>query len=69
MNGRRVRAAAASGLTLTAITVIPGIAAAPPGLATPPTCSSGAHTLSHFGDHVYSETGTADTQACTPTST
>jgi hypothetical protein len=23
----------------------------------PPTCSSGAHTLSHFGEHVYPETG------------
>src|SRR6266536_6723819 len=27
------------------------------GLAAPPTCTSGAHTLSHFGDHVYPETG------------
>src|SRR6266508_1675177 len=30
---------------------------ASPGLAAPPTCTSGAHTLSHFGDHVYPETG------------
>jgi len=44
MNGRRVRAAAASGLTLTAVVVIPGVAAAPPGLATPATCVSGAYT-------------------------
>jgi Peptidase family M1 domain len=57
MNGHRVRAAAVSGLTLTALAVTPVGAAASPGLATPPTCSSGAHTLSHFGDHVYPETG------------
>ena len=57
MNGRGVRAAAASGLTLTAVVVIPGVAAVPPGLATPATCVSGGHTLSHFGDHVYPETG------------
>jgi len=56
MIGRRVRAAALSGLTLTGLAVA-SAAAASPGLATPPTCSSGAHTLSHFGDHVYPETG------------
>src|SRR6266542_2084679 len=53
MNGRHVRVAAVSGLTLAALAVTP----ASPGLAAPPTCTSGAHTLSHFGDHVYPETG------------
>src|SRR6266571_5724032 len=57
MNGRRVRVAAVSGLTLAALAVTPAGAAASPGLAAPPTCASGAHTLSHFGDHVYPETG------------
>ena len=57
MNGRRVRVAAVSGLTLIALAVTPAGAAASPGLAAPPTCSSGPHTLSHFGDHVYPETG------------
>ncbi len=57
MNGRRVRVAAVSGLTLAALAVTPAGAAASPGLAAPPACSSGAHTLSHFGDHVYPETG------------
>ena len=57
MNDRRVRVAAVSGLTLAALAVTPAGAAASPGLAAPPTCASGAHTLSHFGDHVYPETG------------
>ena len=56
MNGRRVRAAVASGITLGALAVVPTSAAAAPGSA-PSNCSSGAHTLSHFGDHVYPETG------------
>jgi hypothetical protein len=45
-----------SGPTLAALAVTPAGAAASPGLAAPPTCASGAHTLSHFGDHVYPET-------------
>ena len=49
--------AAASGLTLTALAVAPATVAAAPGPNGPPNCSSGAHTLSHFGDHVYPETG------------
>src|SRR6478672_2423977 len=57
MNRRRVWVAAASGLTLTALAVAPANVAAAPGPSAPPNCSSGAHTLSHFGDHVYPETG------------
>ena len=57
MNRRRVWVAAASGLTLTALAVAPASVAAAPGPNGPPNCSSGAHTLSHFGDHVYPETG------------
>ena len=56
MNGRRLRAAAVSSLTLTALAVPGASAAAAPG-SRPSICSSGAHTLSHFGDHVYPETG------------
>ena len=57
MNRRRVWVAAASGLTLTALAVAPASVAAAPGPNGPTNCSSGAHTLSHFGDHVYPETG------------
>jgi Peptidase family M1 domain len=57
MNRRRVWVAAASGLTLTALAVAPASVAATPGPTGPTNCSSGAHTLSHFGDHVYPETG------------
>jgi Peptidase family M1 domain len=56
MNGRSVLTAAVSGVALTALAVTPS-AAAGPGPSAPPNCSSGAHTLSHFGDHVYPETG------------
>ena len=42
---------------LTALAVAPATAAATPGPSAPPNCSSGAHTLSHFGDHVYPDTG------------
>src|SRR5262245_54231017 len=56
MNGRRVRTAAVPGLTLAALAVVPTTTAAA-GPAAAPDCSSGAHTLSHFGDHVYPETG------------
>ncbi|HZC51785.1 MAG TPA: M1 family aminopeptidase [Mycobacterium sp.] len=56
MNGRRLRAAVVSGVTLTALAVPSVSAAATPG-SNPSNCSSGAHTLSHFGDHVYPETG------------
>jgi Peptidase family M1 domain len=55
MNGRFVRAAV-SGLTLSALAVVPAGAATVPG-SSPSHCTSGAHTLSHFGDHVYPETG------------
>ena len=57
MNRRRFWVAAASGLTLTALAVAPATVAAAPEPNAPPNCSSGAHTLSHFGDHVYPETG------------
>ena len=57
MNRRRVWVAALSGLTLTALAVAPASVAAAPGPNGPTNCSSGAHTLSHFGDHVYPETG------------
>src|SRR5919204_547026 len=56
MNGRRVWAAAVSGLMLSALAVVPARAATAPG-SSPSNCTSGAHTLSHFGDHVYPETG------------
>ena len=55
MVGRRVRAAAVSGLTLAALAVSPASADVSP--VARPNCSSGAHTLSRFGDHVYPETG------------
>jgi hypothetical protein len=57
MNRRRVWVAALSGLTLTALAIAPANVAAAPGPNGPPNCSSGARTLSHFGDHVYPETG------------
>jgi hypothetical protein len=57
MNRRRALVAALSGLTLTALAVAPAKVAAAAGPNGPPNCSSGAHTLSHFGDHVYPETG------------
>jgi len=57
MNGRRALVAAVSGLTLAALAAAPAKVAAAAGPNGPPTCSSGAHTLSHFGDHVYPETG------------
>src|SRR2546430_14446307 len=57
MNRRRVLVAAASGLTLTALAVAPASVGAAPGPNGPTNCSSGAHTLSRFGDHVYPETG------------
>jgi hypothetical protein len=57
MNRRRFWAAVASGVTLTALAVAPATVAAAPKPNGPPKCSSGAHTLSHFGDHVYPETG------------
>ncbi len=53
MISQRTRAVAVCGLTLAALGVAPAGAAS----ATPQRCSSGAHTLSHFGDHVYPETG------------
>src|SRR6266487_177503 len=56
MRGRVVRAAAVSALTVSALAVPAVDAAATPGSA-PWNCSSGAHTLSHLGDHVYPETG------------
>ena len=57
MNCRRVRAGAVSGLMLSALAAVPaGATTAPPG-SSPSNCTSGAHTLSHFGDHVYPETG------------
>jgi len=57
MNGRRALVAAVSGLTLAALAAAPAKVAAAAGPNGPPTCSSGAHTLSHVGDHVYPETG------------
>src|SRR5262245_50738148 len=57
MNRRRMWVATASGLALTALAVAPANVAAAPEPNGPPDCSSGAHTLSHFGDHVYPETG------------
>jgi hypothetical protein len=57
MNRRRVWVAAASGLTLAALAVAPASVAAAPGPNGAQNCSSGAHTLSHLGDHVYPETG------------
>src|SRR2546423_302384 len=62
MNGRRLRAAAVSGLTLTALAVPSTSAAARPG-SPPRNCSSGAHTLSRAGDHVYPETGNGGYQS------
>ncbi len=56
MNGHRVRAAAVAGLMLSALVAVPAGAATAPG-SSPSNCTSGAHTLSHFGDHVYPETG------------
>ncbi len=58
MISQRIRVAAVCGLTLAALGVArAGTANAAPSNAAPPHCSSGAHTLSHFGDHVYPETG------------
>ncbi len=57
MNRSRFWVAAASGVTLTALAVAPATVAAAPEPNGPPKCSSGARTLSHFGDHVYPETG------------
>jgi Peptidase family M1 domain len=57
MNRPHLCVAALSGLTLTALAIAPANVAAAPGPNGPPSCSSGAHTLSHFGDHVYPETG------------
>ncbi|HZC72353.1 MAG TPA: M1 family aminopeptidase [Jatrophihabitans sp.] len=56
MSGRWLRIGVVSGVTLTALAVPSVSAAAHPG-SNPSNCSSGAHTLSHFGDHVYPETG------------
>src|SRR5215831_12648509 len=56
MSNGRVWAVAVPGLTLAALAVVPTTTAAA-GPAAAPDCSSGAHTLSHFGDHVYPETG------------
>src|SRR3954449_4036416 len=56
MNCRHLRAAAASGLALTVLAVPSVSAASAPG-SRPSNCSSGAHTLSRLGDHVYPETG------------
>src|SRR5262245_13513894 len=56
MSNGRVWAVAVPGLTLAALAVVPTTTAAA-GPAAAPGCSSGAHTLSHFGDHVYPETG------------
>jgi hypothetical protein len=55
MIGRRVRAGAVSGVVLAAFAVAPASGAGAQARA--PHCTSGAHTLSHFGDHVYPETG------------
>jgi hypothetical protein len=58
MISQRTRAVTVCGLTLAALGVVPaGTANAAPSNAAAPQCSSGAHTLSHFGDHVYPETG------------
>ena len=58
MISQRIRATAVCGLALAALGIAPaGRADAAPSNAAPPQCSSGAHTLSHFGDHVYPETG------------
>jgi hypothetical protein len=56
MNSRRVPVAAVLGVTLAALAVVPPSSAAAQGSA-PSNCSSGARTLSHFGDHVYPDTG------------
>jgi hypothetical protein len=57
MVSRGLRMAVASGLAVAALAVpSAGAAAAHPG-SSPSNCSSGAHTLSHLGDHVYPETG------------
>jgi hypothetical protein len=47
----------ATSVTLAASSVAGGIAAANTAAAHPARCSSGAHTLSHYGDQVYPETG------------
>jgi hypothetical protein len=58
MISQRIPAAAVCALALAALGVASaGTANATPSNAAPPQCSSGAHTLSHFGDHVYPETG------------
>ena len=57
MSRSRFWVAAASGVTLTALAVAPATVAAAPEPNGPPKCSSGARSLSHFGDHVYPETG------------
>jgi hypothetical protein len=50
-----------AGLIVAIVLAIGAIAAQAPAGASPvpndPTCFSGAHTLSHFGDHVYPEMG------------
>jgi hypothetical protein len=51
------RVAAVSGWVLV-LAAVPSIAAAQPPRGGPAShCGSGAHSLSHFGDHVYPETG------------
>ncbi len=63
MNGRRVRVAVVSSAGLLALSAAPAsavVAGAESSAVTqtsPKHCESGAHTLSHFGDHVYPETG------------
>jgi hypothetical protein len=58
MISQRIRVTAVCGLTLAALGIAPaGTADASPSNAAPQQCRSGAHTLSHFGDHVYPETG------------
>jgi Peptidase family M1 domain len=58
MISQRIRVTAVCGLALAALGIAPaGTATAAPSNAAAPQCSSGAHTLSHFGDHVYPETG------------
>ena len=56
MNGRGLRAVAVSSLTLAAVAV-PSVSAAAGPEPQLWRCSSGAHTLSQPGDHVYPETG------------
>jgi hypothetical protein len=58
MINQRIRVAAVGGLMLAALGTAPaGTADATPSNLAPQRCGSGAHTLSHFGDHVYPETG------------